>query len=99
MFGGAITKFLPMPQFEAILFSDDIRLEAINIDGPWWCSSRISWDGIGRLRVEGAIIYGEAFTPIGQVWAPFSFDLRTGRCEGSIYEEQIRRAIPVPRPT
>jgi hypothetical protein len=99
MFGGGITEFLPLPEFDAILFSDDIRLEAINKDGPWWCSSRISWDGIRHLRAEGATIHGEAFTPIGQLWVPFSFDLRTGRCEGSIYEKEIRRAIPVRRPT
>jgi hypothetical protein len=97
MFGGGITEFLPLPEFDAILFSDGIRLQAINKDGPWWCSSRISWDGIGRLRNEGATIYGEAFT-LDQMWVPFSFDLRTGRCEGSIYEMDMRRAIPIRRP-
>jgi hypothetical protein len=89
MFGGGITEFLPLPEFDAILFTDGIRLEAINKDGPWWRSSRISGDGIRRLRNEGATIYGEAFTPLGDAWVPFSFDLRTGKCEGSIYEQSL----------
>jgi len=41
---------------------------------------------------------GEAFTPVGEMWVPFWVDLRTGECEGSVYEADMRRAIPIYSP-
>ena len=97
-FGWDIHEFLSLPEFDAILFADDLGLETINKQGLWWRTPRISWDGIRNLKVDGATLYGEAFTPVGEMWAPFSVDLRTGDCTDGVYEADMRRAIPVRRP-
>jgi len=67
-------------------------LETINKEGRWWRTPRISWDGIRHIKIEGANLYGEAFTPVGEMWVPFAVDLRTGECAGSAYEARHARS-------
>jgi hypothetical protein len=98
MFGGAIQDFFSLPEFDAILFADDLGFETINRQGPWWRSPRISWDEIRGIRIDGATLHGEAITPIGQLWVPFTVDLRTGECRDGIYDADMRRATPIRRP-
>ena len=95
IFAFGIHEFFALPEFNAILFVDDVELETINKEGRWWRTSRISWDGIRHIKIEGANLYGEAFTPVGEIWVPFTVDLRTGECAGSAYEADMRGAIPV----
>jgi hypothetical protein len=98
MFGFGIHELIALPEFDAILFVDDLEIEAINKEGRWWRTSRISWDGICNIKIEGNTLYGEAFTPIGEMLVPFAVDLRTGECKDGIYEADMRRAIPAYRP-
>jgi hypothetical protein len=98
MFGYGFKEFFSLPDFNAILFVDDLGMETINQEGLWWRTPRISWDGITVSKIERGKLHGEAFTPFDQVWVPFTVDLRTGDCEGSVYEADMRRAIPIPRP-
>jgi hypothetical protein len=58
---------------------------------------------MGRSKNRGDLAVapgglGEAFTPVGEMWVPFWVDLRTGECEGSVYEADMRRAIPIYSP-
>lgn len=97
-FGGGVQEVFSVPEFDAILFVDDLGLETINGQGLWWRSSRISWDGIRRISIDGVTLHGEAFTPVGEIWVPFTVDLRTGECRDGIYEADMRRARRVHRP-
>jgi hypothetical protein len=94
-FAGDIQHVVPLPELGALVFSDGLGFEAIEKDGLWWQSPRISWDEIRNIKVEGTILRGEASmpTPDGNKWAPFTVDLMTGQSENGTY--QIRRAIPV----
>ncbi len=91
---GSIQHVIGLPHLEAIAISDGLGFEAIKADGVWWRSTRISWDEIRVLKLEGTVLRGEASVPEGD-WVPFTLDLATGRCEDGIYEYQMRRAIPV----
>jgi hypothetical protein len=94
-FGYDFHEFFLLHEFGAILFVDDLGMEAINEGGFWWRTPRIAWDEIRRVRIEGDTLYGEASTPIGSpTWMPFTVDLRTGECKDGIYEADMRRAIP-----
>jgi hypothetical protein len=94
-FAGSIQHAIELRDPKAIVFCDGLRFEAINRDGVWWTSPRISWDEIRNIRVEGMVLRGEASEPGCELWHPFTVDLMTGRCEDGIYEEQMRRARPL----
>ena len=98
MFGFGIHEFFVLPEFNAILFVDDLEIEAINKEGRWWRTPRIAWDGISNIKIEGDKLYGEAFTPVGTMWVPFTVDLRTGECRDGVYEADMRRATLAYRP-
>jgi hypothetical protein len=97
MFGHAFHEFFSLPQFGAILFVDDLGMETINKEGRWWCIPRIAWDGICNIKIEGDMLYGEAFTPFEEKWVPFTVKLEDGKCEGSVYEADMARAVMVRR--
>ena len=92
---GYIEHVIRLPEFGAVAFFDGLGIEAINYDGLWWRTKRISWDEIRNIKVEGTILRGEASTPDGKEWAPFTVDLMTGECKDGIYEETMRQAIRV----
>jgi hypothetical protein len=96
-FSGSIQHVVRLPEFNAILFSDGLSFEAIKGSGVWWRSPRISWDEIRNIKVDGSVLRAEASTPTvdGNQWIPFTLNLMTGQCEGSIYECQMRRAVPI----
>jgi hypothetical protein len=70
MFGFGIHEFFALPEFNAILFVDDLEIEAINKEGRWWLTSRISWDGISNIKIEGNTLHGEAYNPFADRWVP-----------------------------
>jgi hypothetical protein len=94
-----IQHFIELPHLQAIVFSEGVDFEAINRDGIWWTSPRISWDGFRDIRLAGTVLRGEAFSPLHNngdgIWVPFTLDLMTGRCEDGVYEREMRNAIPV----
>jgi hypothetical protein len=101
VFFNSIQYAIELPYLQAVILSDGIRFEAIRGDGIWWTSPRISWDEIRAIKIEGTILRGEASSPVGDsnAWVPFTLDLLTGRCEDGVYDRDMRRAIPVRRPS
>jgi hypothetical protein len=89
MFGFGIHEFFALPEFNAILFVDDLEIEAINKEGRWWRTGRISWDGIRNIKIEPASLC------VGDRWVPFTVDLTTGECQDSVYEADMHRAVAV----
>jgi len=63
---------------------------AKNENGLIWSSKRLSWDGFRSFSINGDIIAGEAYTPIGGEWLPFTVDMATGETTGGAYEEHSR---------
>ena len=98
MFGYDIHEIFSLPEFNAILFVDDLEIDAINKEGRWWRTPRIAWDGISNIKIEGDTLYGDAFTAVGEMWVPFTVDLRTGECRDGVYEADMRRVTLVYRP-
>lgn len=94
---GDIQHVVSLPELGAIVVSDGLSFEAIKSSGVWWRSPRISWDKIRNIKVEGTTLRGEASMPTAgeDQWSPFALDLMTGQCEDGVYEEEMRRAIPV----
>lgn len=82
---GAIQAVLELPDLKRVLFCEQVTLSAVNGCGEWWHSPRLSWDGFRSLRMEGPVVHGEAWTPDGDSWIPFTVDLSTGKCDGGSY--------------
>src|SRR5262245_40789288 len=90
MFGrGHFQEFHELHDFIAILFVDPLGMETINKEGRWWRTPRISWDGISNIKIEGNTLHGEAYSPFADRWVPFTVDLRTGECEGSLVPKDL----------
>ena len=64
---------------------------AKNENGLIWSSKRLSWDGFRNFSNDGDIISGEAYTPIGEEWLPFTVDMAIGETTGGAYNEHSRR--------
>ncbi len=94
-----IQHIVSLPERSAILISDGLGFEAINKDGVWWQSERISWDEIRNIEVQGPFLRGEASKPTlkGNEWYPFTLDLDTGHCADGIYSKTMQSAIRVTR--
>jgi len=90
-----ISQVLEVPDLDLMIFGDGLGFVGINSAGVLWKSPRISWDGMRNVRVEGAKLYGEAFTPDGDSWHHFELNLSDGTCEGSIYARDMSRAVLV----
>jgi hypothetical protein len=95
----SIQYAVDLPHLHAIVFSDGLGFEAIRSDGVWWTSPRISWDEVRVLKIEGTILRGEASSPVANSWVPFTLDLLTGQCDDGVYARDMRKAIPVRRPS
>jgi hypothetical protein len=78
---------------QCVVFRNLVDFAGVTATG-YWRSPRISWDGIRNTNVQGTKLSGEAYTPIGDAWVPFTLDLLTGRCADGIYENDIARAVP-----
>ena len=84
-FGGIIEEVIADAPRRLLIFSDGIRLWALDPSGTRWKSERLSWDGSCNLRIDGESICGEAYTPMGDKWLPFSVMLDTGKVSGGSY--------------
>ncbi|MBI3877853.1 MAG: hypothetical protein HY300_18140 [Verrucomicrobia bacterium] len=84
-FGDNIADVICDPGRNLLIFSDGIRLWALDPSGTRWLTERLSWDGTRELRIEGEFVVGQAFTPLGDEWLPFSVCLRSGKVEGGSY--------------
>ncbi len=87
---------VPLPALDAIAISDGCFFDAINKDGIWWRSARLSWDEIRNIQIDGTTLRAESSIPTahGDEWAPFTLDLTTGHCDDSQYIWQMRLTIP-----
>ena len=85
---GLFQEFLRLPDFNAILFVDPLGMETINNEGRWRCIPRISWDGISNTKLK-ATRSKVAYDPFADRWVPFTVDLRTGECEGSVVPKGV----------
>jgi hypothetical protein len=83
--GGWIEIALLLPQWNGLLLGDGLQFELITPAGLQWRSRRISWDGMQNLRLEGMLLFGEAYDPAGDCWMPFKLDLCTGEFTGGSY--------------
>lgn len=101
VFAHSIQYAIELPHLQAVVFWNGLMFEAIRSDGIWWTSPRVSWDEVRAIKVDGAILRGEASSPVADsnAWVPFALDLLTGHCEGGVYNRDMRRAIPVRRPS
>jgi hypothetical protein len=85
-FGGPMTVgVIPVVGLSLVVFCDVTYLGAIGINGLAWTTRRISWDGIRILVVAEKVIRGECWSPIENVWIPFTLDLLTGDVQGGSY--------------
>ncbi len=76
-----------------------VDFSAVRSDNFRWISPRISWDSFRNINVHETQLNGEAWTPIGDAWVPFTLDLLTGCCTDGIYEIDMARAQHVTRKT
>ena len=86
-----------LPDLGIIVVGNDLEFGAIRADGTGWSSGRISWDGIRNVSISGSVLTGEAYSPLGDAWTPFTLDLQTGECVGAIYRSEMARAVPIKR--
>jgi hypothetical protein len=85
-FNGYVQEFLQVEEERAVIFGDGTSLERLEHNGDlMWRTRRISWDGMRNVRIDNDTILGEAFTPMGDKWLPFSVNLYTGELQGGSY--------------
>ena len=88
-----VDQVITVPSLGTVVFPNMTDFVAISANNAGWRSDRISWDGFRKIEIDGDELLGEAFSPISDRWAPFRLDLRTGRCVGSIYQEDMSTAV------
>ena len=90
-----VEQVIELPSLEAILLRGLTDFTAIKADDTGWHSPRISWDGMRKIKVNGTQLFGEAYTPIGDAWVPFTLDLLTGGCLDGVYAKDMGRAVRI----
>ena len=85
----------PLQQLGLVVFQGLVDFAAVRSDNSGWISPRISWDGLRDIKLHGSELMGEAWTPVGDAWVPFTLDLLTGHCADGIYEKDMARAVRV----
>jgi hypothetical protein len=84
-----VHQVIPVPSLGSVIFQGAIDFIAIRADKSGWISPRISWDGFRNIKVRETELFGEAYSSINDIWAPFKLDLLTGRCTDGTYELDI----------
>lgn len=92
-----IKQVISLPPLRSVIFQGLTDFIAIKADNSGWRSPRISWDGFRNIEVHETELLGEAYTPVSDVWVPFTLDLLTGHCTDGIYEKEIAKAVLVSR--
>ncbi|KRR18870.1 hypothetical protein CQ13_10595 [Bradyrhizobium retamae] len=90
-----IAAVFPLHQLGLVVFQGLVDFAAVRSDNSGWISPRISWDSFRNVKVHETELTGEAWTPVGDIWAPFTLDLLTGHCADGIYEKDMARAVRV----
>ncbi|MCK8495861.1 hypothetical protein M0L20_28605 [Spirosoma sp. RP8] len=70
---------------QQVAAADYTDIKVINAKGQVWVSRQISWDGIQDLRVEGEIVSGKNYDPMGEEWVDFTLNLTTRQVKGGSY--------------
>jgi hypothetical protein len=85
-FGADFAAVVEVPELQALVFTNGLWFDAYDASGHLWRSQRVSWDGIRSLSRSDLTLKGEAYSPFGGFWHPFSLDLASGRVEGGSYK-------------
>ena len=88
-------RVIPLSSLGLIVFQGLVDFSAVRSDNLRWTSPRISWDSFRNTDVHETKLTGEAWTPVGDAWVPFTLDLLTGCCTDGIYEIDMARALRV----
>lgn len=86
-FGGDIEIFLPFA--DRLVFGNGLWLEATDGERPLWRTSRLSWDGMRNLRVDGETIVGESYDPMTDEWTAFAVEIATGEYVGGSHPPEM----------
>jgi hypothetical protein len=84
-----------LPSLGMVVLQRSTDFTSIRAYGTGWQSPRISWDGFRNISVSDTRLSGEAYTPVGDEWEPFTLDLLTGSCADGIYEKEMAPAVLV----
>ena len=69
-----------------LVLADFTRITMINLDGTFWNSERISFDGIKDLKIQGDVVAGLSYYPPDKKWIPFSYNLKTKELKDGSYK-------------
>ena len=84
-FGGQIKFGEEVHELESYVSVDPFKIE---MRGNYcWCSRRLSYDGIRKVKISSHFLTGEAWDPMGDQWVPFRVNLMNGEVEGGSYFE------------
>jgi hypothetical protein len=87
LLSNAILNIWSLDAPKRLVFDDaGVQLFCLGPSGVLWQTRRLSWDGIGSVRIDGATLTGEAWSP-DDCWMPFFVDLDTGAVQGGSYYE------------
>lgn len=82
----AVTEMWPLADPPRLLFNNQgLAFFCIGWNGLVWATPRISWDGFRNLRLDGEVLEGEAWSPDGDRWSPFSVSVADGAVVGGTY--------------
>lgn len=84
-----INLAISVPEIEQIVLGTDMEFGVIRADGTTWKSGRLSWDGITSVSISGALLTGEAYSPLDDSWHPFTLDLLTGEGLGGSWPKEF----------
>lgn len=75
------------PPPDLVLSWQGLAFIRLGATGIVWHTRRISWDGFDQVRMTDHAIEGQAWTPLGDVWVPFSVDLASGTSQGGSFSD------------
>ena len=87
MTGGMIVGAYPIPELNQVLLDNTCWFEIVGASGLQWKTPRLSWDGFRSISIQGAKVFGEAYSPVdkNKEWFPFAIDLVKRSAEGGSY--------------
>jgi len=70
-----------------LILQDSTDLTVFEVNGEYWHTERISWDGIAELKLEGNLLSGLSYHPVGEdgEWVEFVVDLEKRSVKGGSY--------------
>ncbi len=80
-----VTRVLPLPAHNLLLFAGFHHLLAWGPTGLLWQSARLSWEGLTLAETHGHHLHGTGWDMISDRDLPFTLDLRTGHHTGGAY--------------